>query len=375
MSAHRLDHIGIERSLREKLGAAEFLRLLVEHVDEGGADPLALFLGVGDAGQPGQKQLAGIAVDQRDVVVAAEQVDHLFSLAGAQQAGIDKDAGQLVADRLVQQRRGDRGIDPARQPADDPAVADPVADLRRSRRARNSRHRPVAAAARDLVGEIAQQFRALRRVRHLGVKQKAVKPPLVIGDRGIGCGVAGGHRAEAGWQRLDLVAVAHPHLGATAAWATARRTAGSRRECRRRRGRIPDARSTRRDRPTRRTSSACHSRSPSTGTPSLNAIAGARGELPSVTEAGPPDRMIARGSKSRTFSSLDRIGMDLAIDPALAHAAGDQLGDLAAEIEDQDAVGHGKWSSGISRVGKAERRSNTATKKPSVPCRAGVRNR
>ena len=31
-------------------------------------------------------------------------------------------------------------------------------------------------------------------------------------------------------------------------------------------------------------------------------------------------------------------GMDLAIDPALAHPAGDQLGHLAAEIDDQDAV-------------------------------------
>ena len=37
----------------------------------------------------------------------------------------------------------------------------------------------------------------------------------------------------------------------------------------------------------------------------------------------------------------DRERMDFAIDPALAHPARDQLGDLAAEIEDQDAVGHG----------------------------------
>ena len=213
--AHRLDHVGIERSLREELDVAELLRLLVEHVDKGGADPLALFLGVGDAGELGQKQLAGVAMNQRDVVVAAEQVDDLFGLAGAQQAGIDKDAGQLVADRLVQQRRRDRGIDPARQAADDIAVADLVADAV-ERLGAEQRHRPIAAAAGDLVGEIAQQFRALRRVRDLGMKQHAVKAPLVVGDRGKGRGVAGGDRAEAGRQRLDLVAVAHPHLGAPA---------------------------------------------------------------------------------------------------------------------------------------------------------------
>ena len=123
-----LDDVGIERPLREEIDAAELLRLLVEHVDKGGADDLALFLGVGDAGELRQEQLAGIAMDQRDVVMAAEQVDDLLGLAGAQQAGVDKDAGQLVADRLVQQRRGDRGIDPARQAADDMAVADLVAD-------------------------------------------------------------------------------------------------------------------------------------------------------------------------------------------------------------------------------------------------------
>ncbi len=97
-----LDHIGIERPLGEKLDITQFLRLLVEHVDKDGADPLALFFGIGDAGELGQKQIAGIAMNERDVVVTAEQVDDLFGLAGAQQAGIDKDAGQLVADRLVQ---------------------------------------------------------------------------------------------------------------------------------------------------------------------------------------------------------------------------------------------------------------------------------
>src|SRR5215472_1429639 len=54
--------------------------------------------------------------------------------------------------------------------------------------------------------------------------------------------------------------------------------------------------------------------------------------------------------------------MDLAINAALAHTAGDELRDLAAEIEDQDAVGHA-W------------RSKIATKKPSVPCCAGVSRR
>src|ERR1700760_2973558 len=54
--------------------------------------------------------------------------------------------------------------------------------------------------------------------------------------------------------------------------------------------------------------------------------------------------------------------IDLAIDPAFAHTTRDELRNLAAEIDDQDAVGHGL-------------RSNIATKKPSVPCLAGVSRR
>ena len=34
--------------------------------------------------------------------------------------------------------------------------------------------------------KVAQQLAALRRVHDLGVEQHAVKPPLVVGDRGIG---------------------------------------------------------------------------------------------------------------------------------------------------------------------------------------------
>ena len=180
--AHRLDHVGVEGSLRQELDIADLLRLFVEDVDERGADRFALFFGVGDAGELFEEQVARVAMDQRDVVMAAEQVDDLLSLARPQQAGIDEDAGQLVADRLVQQRRRDRGIDPAGEAAHDVTPSDLTADLV-DRLAAEQRHRPVAAAARHLVREVAQQLTALRRVDDLGMEQHAVKPALVIGNR------------------------------------------------------------------------------------------------------------------------------------------------------------------------------------------------
>ena len=57
-------------------------------------------------------------MDQRDVVVVAEQADHLLALAQPQQAVVDEHALQLIADRLVQQHGHHRGVDAARQAAD-----------------------------------------------------------------------------------------------------------------------------------------------------------------------------------------------------------------------------------------------------------------
>ena len=80
---------------------------------------------------------------------------------------------------------------------------------------------------------------------------------------------------------------------------------------------------------------------PSTGTLGGEDGGSAAGASPSITEAGPPERMMPLGSNCFA-SRVDRLeGMDLAVDPGFAHAPGDQLGDLGTEIEDQQTVGHG----------------------------------
>ncbi len=52
---HALDHVGIERALRQEFRAADLLRLRLEHVDEQLADDLALCLRIGDAGERGEE--------------------------------------------------------------------------------------------------------------------------------------------------------------------------------------------------------------------------------------------------------------------------------------------------------------------------------
>ena len=95
---------------------------------------------------------------------------------------------------------------------------------------------------------------------------------------------------------------------------------------------------------------------PSTGTPASNTACGARGEAPSVRLAGPPDRMMPRGRHAAMRSGVGIERPDLAVDAGFAQAARDQLGDLAAEVQDQDAFGGecgggGGIRQGIGHVG------------------------
>ncbi len=73
-----------------------------------------------------------------------------------------------------------------------------------------SPHRPGAGVAADPIEEIAQDRRAIGRVRHLGVKLETINRQPVMAGRGDRARRGGGQRDEIGTQVLDLVAVTHP---------------------------------------------------------------------------------------------------------------------------------------------------------------------
>ena len=154
-------------------------------------------------------------MDELDIEAVAEGSHHLLGLAGAHQAVIDVDAGKLVADRLVDQHRGHRGIHAARKAADDPAGADLGTDAGDLSVA-EAGHGPIALAAGNAADEVAQQLRAVRGVHHLRVEHQAVKAAGIVGEGGEGGTLAGADCAEAGRQADHPVAMAHPHLLAPA---------------------------------------------------------------------------------------------------------------------------------------------------------------
>ena len=122
---------------------------------------------------------------------------------------VDEDTGQLVADRLVHEQRGDGGVDAARQRAQHTLLpdldADPL-DLLLD----HGRGRPGGPRAGDAVEEVLQHLLAVRRVHDLRVELDAVQVPvrrLEGGDRGrVG---AGGHLGPVRC-RSHGIAVAHP---------------------------------------------------------------------------------------------------------------------------------------------------------------------
>ena len=68
---------------------------------------------------------------------------HLLGLVQPEQAVVHEDARQPIAERLVQEHRGDRRVDAAGQPADDLAVADLCRGC-----ARRSRRRTTSSSSR-----------------------------------------------------------------------------------------------------------------------------------------------------------------------------------------------------------------------------------
>ena len=128
-----------------------------------------------------EEQLFRLNVHERDVVAVAEQRHDLLRLAEPQQAVVDEHAGELLADRLVDQHRRHRRVDAAGQAADHPALADLLADLL-DRLVAERAHGPVAAAADDLADEIAQQRRAVRRVHDLEMELRGVELARLVGD-------------------------------------------------------------------------------------------------------------------------------------------------------------------------------------------------
>jgi hypothetical protein len=109
---------------------------------------------------------------------------HHFGFARAQQAVVDENAGELVADGLVQQRRRHARIHAAAQAENDVFLADLRADFLDGLVDVIAASSSSAAAA-DAVDKVGDDFLAARRVDDFGMKLQAEEFPRAIFDRRV----------------------------------------------------------------------------------------------------------------------------------------------------------------------------------------------
>ena len=205
------DHVRINRPLRQPAGVLDLGRLFLENVDENAADDLALLLRIGHALERREKPVLGVHADDLDPHVAREGLHHLIAFVQAQQAVVHENAGQLLADGAVQQRRDHGGIDAAGQTQDDFVLAD-LGAHRLDHALDDVARRPQRAAAADVVHEALQDAAPLRGVRHLGVKLDAIEPARLVGNAGKRRRGRFRDHLESRGQSGDAIAVAHPHV-------------------------------------------------------------------------------------------------------------------------------------------------------------------
>ncbi len=229
LAARGFDDVGVDSALGQPVHFRELRGFFVEHFHEQPTDDLALLFRVGFAAQRVEEARFGIDTDDLHTQVVGEDLHDLVAFVEAHEAVIDEHAGQLVANGLVQQRGDHRGIDAAGQAEQHLALAhlrthardgvvDDVADA------------PQRLASANLAHEALEQLLALQRVRDFGVELHGVEAARFVDhgrQRRVG---AGGDRRESRRQRLDAIAVTHPHVEDSRGLArrgdrTARRTA------------------------------------------------------------------------------------------------------------------------------------------------------
>ena len=136
----------------------------------------------------GNRSSASILLDV-DAEMARERRHDLVALVEPEQAVVDEDAGQALADRTVQQRRDHRGVDTAREREQD-ARRRPTSRAHALDAVADDRGRgPARGAAADVVHEPAQDARALAGMGDLGMELDPVEAAGIVGDSGNRCAV------------------------------------------------------------------------------------------------------------------------------------------------------------------------------------------
>ena len=249
---------------------------------------------------------------------------------------VDEHAGELVADGAVDERGGHGGIHAAGQAQNHFVAADLFADFGHGF-VDVVRHGPARLCAADVEHEAVDEGAALFGVGDFGVELDAVEVFICVFHHGDGAGGRAADGAEVFRQPAHFVAVAHPHVqGVRCAVVNA---AGERAVLRLHL------------RVTKFALVAGLHFAAQMVRHKLHAVADAEHghaqvEQPRVGLVFAVVHGIGAAGKDDAFrvegfdvGQRHIVGVQLAIHMGFAHTAGDELGDLRTEVEDEDFVG------------------------------------
>ena len=337
-----LDHIRVERSLHEELDLLavrtslldHLARGVLEHPDEQAPDDLALLLGVGDGVELGEEPLGRVDDLEPDAGGCDVVGLDLLALALAQQAVIDEDAGEVVADRLVHESRSDRRVHATRQAADDEAIADLGTD-RLDLLVDDVGRRPRGLEARDVIEEVLEHLLTVLGMHDLGVELNTGETTLEVLESGDRSTLGDGHDSEAARRLVYGVAVRHPYrlsLGKIAEERGIGAGHGDRGAAELREPRAGDLAA---EREGHRLEAVADSERRDAGVEQarvdLGSAVGVHRRRATGQDHG--DRVLGQHLRDG-----HRRGDDLAVDRGLADPAGDELRVLRAEIDDEDGA-------------------------------------
>ena len=153
VKGYGLNHIRIERALREKFCVFDLLGLGVENIDESRADDFTFTLWIAHPFQLVEEGIFGVHMDEVNLIMFLKQIDDLIALALTHHARIHIDTGQLITNRFMDEYRRHRAIHPAAKPANHMTIANLRADSSNGFVLKGG-HRPVALKACNLMGKV-----------------------------------------------------------------------------------------------------------------------------------------------------------------------------------------------------------------------------
>ena len=184
--------------------------MFLEHIDKQPPDDFAFGFGIGLAVQFPQKQLLFIRVDQLHVIVIAEHFDHLRGFIFAQQPVVDKHAGELITNGLMDQNGGNRAVHSARKAANNLFVTNLRTDRRNGFFAIGA-HGPIALKSSKLY-KVFIKPGPVWSVMDLRVKLHCKKLPLGIGRDCKWRIGRGAENFKPGGNGADVITMRHPDL-------------------------------------------------------------------------------------------------------------------------------------------------------------------